>query len=69
MPVAKNRDQVSSGNPQNLKLLLEKDGIMKGRYLVWFHLMYYKTVFMVIILYHNEHRMQQREPISYLAIL
>ncbi len=37
MPVTKNLDQVASGNPQNLKLLLEKDNIMKGRYLVCFH--------------------------------
>ena len=35
-PVAKNLDQVASGSPQNLKLLLEKDNLMIGFYLVGF---------------------------------
>ena len=32
--VAKTLDQVALGYPQNLKLLIEKDNIMTGRYLV-----------------------------------
>jgi len=43
MPVAK-LNQVAPGNPQNLKLLLEKDNMLKGRYLVCSHLMNYKEV-------------------------
>jgi len=37
MPVAKNLDEVASGIHQNLKLLIEKDGVMTGRFLV-FHI-------------------------------
>jgi len=40
MPVATNLDQVASGHPQKLKLLLEKDGLMKTRYLVCFYFAY-----------------------------
>jgi len=45
MPVAKNLDEVATGIHQKLKLLIEKDGVMTGRYLVCLPILTYHKTF------------------------
>ena len=49
MPVSKNLDDVAYANPENIKLLVEKDGFMAEKYLVrpiwkFYNIAYYTSL-------------------------